>query len=188
MKLTVLSPLISIVLLSISCNDNIKKNDLAVNNLYEDVKFIEYNTYYTVEKFGEISKGKLFWSSDITFNIKGNISEVNYYSPKGILESKTIIKYNDVGNKMETKIYSSDGLSHDVRYEKNVDNENYSYSRFNNDEIANESYHDFLKSLRNNKNSYKYDEKGKLIEIKTIDPEGILVTREINKYIDLGTY
>lgn len=182
MKLKILYTLITVTLLNISCNDNIKKNDLAVHNLYEDVKLIEQNVYYTVEKFGEISKGKLFLSSEQIYNIDGNLEEVNNYYPENILGSKWVIKYNDVGNKIKTIIYNAEGDLSTEWSEKNVNSESYDYKRFNNDEIANESYHDYLKNYKYQKVSYKYDEKGKLIEIITNDPEDNLVKRETNKY------
>ena len=59
------------------------ENDLLKRNIKGKVKSITYNTYYAVEKFGEIERGELtpndiFFKQSLIekFNLAGNISEV----------------------------------------------------------------------------------------------------------------
>ena len=114
-----------LTVLIVGCSDDAKKNDLTVLNLNGNVKSITYTTFEAIEKFGEITNGKMGYSSSSIFNNNGNEIEGNYYGADGSLENKNIYKYDDKGNEIEINYYKADdktGGRSTLEYDNDNDN------------------------------------------------------------------
>ena len=161
-----------LTVLIVGCSDDAKKNDLTVLNLNGNVKSITYTTFEAIEKFGEITNGKMGYSSSSIFNNNGNEIEGNYYGADGSLENKNIYKYDDKGNKIERNYYKADGSLSSKDIYKYDDKGNmlevYSYE---------------ADGSLENKNIYKYDDKGNEIERNYYKADGSLINKNIYKYV-----
>lgn len=102
-----------LTVLIVGCSGDAKKNDLTVLNLNGNVKSITYTTFEAIEKFGEITNGKMGYISSSIFNNNGNEIEGNDYKADGSLSFKYIYKYDDKGNKIERNYYKADGSLED---------------------------------------------------------------------------
>ena len=115
-----------LALLIVACGNETKKNDLTKNNLYGKVRSLTEKEYEPIEKFGEITKGKITeysFPNTIIYNDKGNEIEMSFYKSDGSLNSKSTYEYDDKGNMIEQNKYNSDGsLDNKYTYEYEFDN------------------------------------------------------------------
>jgi hypothetical protein len=107
----------------------INDSDLRQMKLNGKVKSIKEISYKAKDDFGEIKKGvrarRDFWKEDyiIVFNNKGNKIEEKKYSTDGGLKEKIIYKYNGNTNKTEERYYKQNGsLDYKLsyKYEENI--------------------------------------------------------------------
>ena len=165
----------------IGCNSlkNNLNNDLKRSNLYGKIKTIRKIKYDVVEKFGKISKGKIwdsYWNNDFTiFNKDGNLVELNRFKPNGNLEYKSISKYDNRGNRMGSFIYNSDGSIRSKIISK-FDDKGNNIEEF----IYNSDGSLDKKQIR------KFDDKGNYIESVMIGSDGVLRLKLTFKYDDKG--
>ena len=147
----------------------VKKNDLTELKLKGKVKTFTQTDYDAVEKFGEIQKGEIDGKSIILFNDNGNKIEENQYKFDGSLKSKNTYKYEDSGNELiEHCNYNSVGSLE----------EKYIYDKGN---IIEHSEYNSDGSLKS-KNTRKYDDNGNEIEWKTYQSDGSLIHKYTYKY------
>lgn len=179
----------------LACNlNNQKENDIRQMNLNGKIKSITENSYYAVEKFGEIVKGEkkinflnkenhyllfnengylveekndlVVYKAINKYNENNQLIENKTYSEEGDLTGKTINLYNNEGNLIESNQYYEDKLIHKGKF-------NY------NDNIREINYYDEKGKLDlKQKNIYKNK---KLIENRSYDSDGNLTF--LTKYI-----
>lgn len=182
-----------------------KENDWKKGNLFGKVKSLRYTAYLAKDRFGVIEKqgvsgvpgkdGNFLW----VFNQQGYVTEESNFNLDGSLKEKTIIKYDERGNKLELLEYNSEGELN-VRQLYEIDErDNMIELRFNasgtsldsvlvnkfiydenDNEIERHRYYPngslFIKRI------YKYDDKGNCIEAKGYNAEGDIVETYTYKY------
>lgn len=182
LKIYSLITISSLLFLSFS-NSNEPKNDLEKQNLNGSVKFITENSYYTVEKFGEILKGEKLDEPlnkgyrFTTFNEKGYMTEsIPFISPvkfkynelnqmieENHYESgmKRFYKYNDKGFIEEVNTYDGKELLQKIKSICDKEGNEIEKNSYNNDGVL-----DY--KVKNTFND------GKLIDTKNYDGDGVL--------------
>jgi len=170
--------LLFVVLILSSSSVNKQKSDLDKENLKGNVKSLRQVSFYAVEKFGAITKGKrggesLIESNDFhnKYNEKGFLIERNSYLD-GTLYLIEIYTYDDNDNNIEVFQSTSEGENGKVIY--NYDDKG--------NLIEENSYYpdDSLKASY--KYTNKYDNNDNLIEQNTYLSNGSLSWREIYTY------
>jgi len=164
-----------LTVLIVGCSGDAKKNDLTVLNLNGNVKSITETVFEAIEKFGEITNGKIKYTYSFIFNNNGNKIEENYYEADGSLKNKQIYKYDDNGNMFEENYYEADGS---LGYKKI-----YKY-----DDKGNmfEGYSYEADGSLGSKFIYKYDDNRNKIEDHIYKADGSLGSKNIYKYDDNG--
>lgn len=186
-----------------SCSVKSQKNDLESLNLKGNVKSVKETTYEAIEEFSEIIKGKrkaivlgVPLDSYITFNSDGNIIENNKFYSDGSLGFRETFKYD--GNTTEkTYLNTSRGeirkeLSvyddkrnlverKDISENKVINVYKYKYNYDNQGNIT----HIYIEE-GNLFENYKYNSKGKLLEMLRFSPSGHIITKFTCKYYENG--
>ena len=162
------------------------ENDLTKDSLKGKVSFYSESSYKLVEKFGEIEKGGEFFKHTYKFDEKGNMIEEITSKAYGNLNSKFTYKYDVKGNEIEVNTYVTDGTNK-ARACENINwrmKEKLGDNRFINN-LAYCSYID-VKNFIKFKYSYKYDEKGNMIEQNSYNDDGSLCFKTKSKYDEKG--
>ncbi len=158
-----------------SCKSHRNNNDLTRSNLKGQVKSVTESEYAANSKFGQAEKGDLTEKEDYKYNDDGNMDEYNYYYSNGQLEYKIIAKFNEKGDQTEGRMYNTDGkfVANCVRtYDNNQNLLSYTIVKTNADTFQ--------------RISYKYNDKGKAIELNTYQSEGKLSSKDVRKFDEKG--
>ncbi len=124
------------------------------------------------------SDGDLEGKGSFKYDQKGNRIEGNYYNSGGSLFLKAIYNFDDMGNQIGENRYSSDGSL--------ISKEIYKYDTQNNKIETND--YDIIDDSITCKITSKYNEKGNLIEMNRINTDvlSFLNEKNIYKYDDRG--
>jgi hypothetical protein len=143
-------------------------------------------------------------TSTFNYDLKGNLIQESNFFPKDSLENRLIYKYDLIGNQIENIFYNADGtIVWKRNYAYNSSRNIIEYTQNKNG--AKEKYTCKYDSLGNiidlvyyfssklsdgyklvNKESFKYNSLGDMIEVSKYDEKGILQSRDTFNYDALG--
>ncbi|MDR1679354.1 MAG: hypothetical protein LBR81_06195 [Prevotellaceae bacterium] len=134
------------------------------------IKSVKETGYDVVEKFGEISKGKVRYTKAYKCDAKKHLTEYDYDN------TKTIIKYDEKGRKTEKSTYTNENLDSTIVWKYDKKGNVTERSSYGADKVL------FAKI------KWKYNDKGMWIEEGRYDSLGNTVLKEIRDYDAQGYY
>jgi hypothetical protein len=152
--------LILVSILFFSCSEKKEKNDLILKNLKGRVESIQQFVYMVSLKLGKVQKDTLISKSVLKFNNTGYKIEESYYKANGSIDNQSIYEYDGNNNLIEDSGYEHPMVCSLIP--SLVTDEN-SLVRFN------------------YKYTYKDDKEGNHVEINR-NRDGIMVSKYFNKY------
>lgn len=145
-----------------SCAQNTTTTDKDKLKLIGNVKSIEQNSFYGIEKFGEIISlnpmimGRIGGGSIIQFDNKGNIKSIDLIDDNGIIFNSDYITYLNGEVPIIIEGYEDEGVTYKFNEKGYIIEEK------------------FLDDNSDFKLEYKFDDLDNLVESKTIEPYGVL--------------
>ncbi len=149
--------------------------DWSKFNLNGDVKSFREVKFLAVNNFSIISSGEKIrhiYNQEVLFNLDGNKIEQNDYIPDGTLANRTVFLYKK-DKLVEYNEYDSQGILFGTgKYEIDDDGK---ISRLNYE--TNDGRYNWIES-------YQYDARGNLTEVKRFKTEEVIDTKEIYTFDD----
>ena len=148
------------------------KNDIIVEHLKRKIKSIVESNYSTIEKSGNFKKSKLNNRVIYRYNTAGNMAESGFINEK----DSTIINtryFYDCNQKMIEVDYYSSNIKLIRKYDE-IKNEAEDKEFYSDDNRLKDRY------------VYKYDERGKLVELQFYFPDDSKGFNDTYKYDDKG--
>jgi len=195
---------IAFFLITIECKSQF---NLKQFELHGKIRSIKVKDFEPIDRFGEITNGKLLYGYDIYyFNLMGNVTERDgYYFDSFSLETKNlfkdIYKYDFNGNTIDFSTYNSEGILNSketysyrhigkdiecITYKVDGNIKGKKVSKYNKNRNIIEDLLCDSNGTSVLKFTYKYDLNGNQIEQKMFDRDGVLIERENVKYNNIG--
>jgi hypothetical protein len=173
--------------------------DSDTRNIY---KYDSIGKLIEQDKHNELKTPSLSSKKKFTYDQNNNLIEKNTYLPDGFLFEKIIYDYDEKGNNIESKCYNYDfegkellqfmfkhsydkkGNEIDRDHYDNLGNKEYTETyKYDEKGLMIEEFTDFLKDkIHPKKIRYAYDNKGNILSIKHYSSEEVIVYEKTHKY------